>query len=377
MKTITMEKTTQKQAAVDKTKASKSRQRKNASRAFAEKKIQSTKKFAQQPQPHTPAQDLEVFGRWVAKPIWVPPNKNSKEMAKSMLNKFGPFATKEKCWSAISRQHRDKFTQVREFELPKASIRLPQGKLFVTVTEQKDFDLIEEDIPACVQTRLDEFLSGPGKKRGVKVYYLKPLCVEIGDDLIFTTAEELDASIAKIQDEVFNEYRKRYLPHLIRQIAVGTLHASLAVPRALISLVFNRKKREIGAYHAKLEFERRRRAMEAVQFHNGYRSDKCTFEEVIGLTNAPKREDVIEQYVEDQELSSMNRKMFLLASAEALPWFAALSLLSYQIATAYVAASVSVAVCDPAFVAEMPGSNGKLLKIGHFDEVGGVMHVEI
>ena len=377
MKTTTMEQTTPKPTTTDKTGSAKSRQRKSIEQTRAEKKVQSKKKFASQSQPHTPAQDLEVFGKWTSKPIWVPPNKNSKEMAKSMLNKFGPFATKENCWSAISRQHRDKFTQVREFELPKASIRLPQGKLFVTVTEQADFDSIEEEIPACVQTRLDEFLAGPGKKRGVKVYYLKPLCVEIGDDLIFTTSEELDASIAKIQDEVFSEYRKWFLPHLLRQIAVGTLHASLAVPRTIIEYVFNRKKREIGAYHAKLEFERRRRAMEAVRFHNGYRSDKCTFQEVIGLTNAPKREDVIEHYVEEQELSRIDRKMFLLASAQTLPWFATLSLIGYKIAAAYVAASVSVAVCDPAFVAEMPGSNGKLLKIGHFDEVGGVMHVEI
>ena len=36
-----------------------------------------------------------------------------------------------------------------------------------------------------------------------------------------------------------------------------------------------------------------------------------------------------------------------------------------------------VVVCDPAFVAEMPGARGVLLKIGHFDEVGGVTHVEI
>jgi hypothetical protein len=34
-------------------------------------------------------------------------------------------------------------------------------------------------------------------------------------------------------------------------------------------------------------------------------------------------------------------------------------------------------VCDPAFVAEMPGSNGVVLKIGHFDEVRGVTHIEI
>ena len=42
-----------------------------------------------------------------------------------------------------------------------------------------------------------------------------------------------------------------------------------------------------------------------------------------------------------------------------------------------VAATTSVAVCDPAFVAEMPDAPGELLKIGHFDEVGGVTHVEI
>jgi hypothetical protein len=34
-------------------------------------------------------------------------------------------------------------------------------------------------------------------------------------------------------------------------------------------------------------------------------------------------------------------------------------------------------VCDPAFVAELPEKPGVLLKIGHFDEVGGVTHVEI
>jgi hypothetical protein len=36
-----------------------------------------------------------------------------------------------------------------------------------------------------------------------------------------------------------------------------------------------------------------------------------------------------------------------------------------------------VLVCDPVFVAEMPESRGQLLKIGHFDEIRGVMHVEI
>jgi len=355
----------------------KDRKRRNTKQATANKKIQSPEEFANQSQPHTPAQDLEHFGSWVAKPIWVPPNDSSKELAKSMLNRFGPFASKQQCWDAISRQHREKFTQVREFELPKASIRLPQGSLFVTVTEQKNFDTIEDQVPACVQTRLDEFLAGPGKKRGVKVYYLKPLCIEVGDDLIFTTSEELDASIAKIQNEVFTQYRRMYLPHLLRKIAVGTVDAVLALPRAVVKFVFNRKKREIATYHAKLEFERRRRALEAVKFHNNYRSDKCTFDEIIGLTDAPNREDVIEHYVEELELGQLERQMFVLASAKTLPWFATLSVVGYSLASAIVSAGTSVAVCDPAFVAEMPGSNGRLLKIGHFDEVGGVMHVEI
>lgn len=351
--------------------------RKNVTRSAVSKKIQSPERFTSQSQPHTPAQDLEHFGTWVGKPIWVPPNDCSKDLANSMLNRFGPLASKKKCWDAIARQHREKFTQVREFELPKASIRLPQGKLFVTVTDQENFDKIEEEVPACVQTRLDEFLAGPGKKRGVKVYYLKPLCIEVGDDLIFTKTEELDAAIAEIQDDVFTEYRRRYLPHLLRHIAVGAMDGVLGVPRALIKYCLNRKKREITAYHAQLEFERRRRAMEAVNFHNGYRCDEITFDEVIGLTEAPKREDVIDHYVEEQELGRLDRQMFLLASASTLPWFATLSVVAYSLAAAYVSAGTAVAVCDPAFVAEMPGCNGRLLKIGHFDEVGGVMHVEI
>ena len=40
-------------------------------------------------------------------------------------------------------------------------------------------------------------------------------------------------------------------------------------------------------------------------------------------------------------------------------------------------ATPPIVVCDPAFVAEMPGSRGVVLKIGHFDEVAGVTHVEI
>ena len=354
--------------------ASKPNKKSDSSRST---KIQSRESFSRNPQSHTPEQDLELFGTWVGKPIWVPPNDSSKELAKSMLSRFGPFASKKKCWDTILRKHRSQFTQVREFELPKASIRLPQGRLFVTVTEQENFDAIEETIPDCVQTRLDEFLAGPGKKRGVKVYYLKPLCVEVGSDLIFTTSEELQKCIAEIQEQVFAEYRRGYPLHLLRKTAIGCVDAALAVPRALVRSVFEKKKREIEAYHAKMEFERRRRAMETARFHNGYRSDKTSFEEIIDLSEPPKREDVIEHYVQEQELNRLDREMFLMVSAVSLPWFATLSLVTLKLAAITLGTTVSVAVCDPAFVAQMPGSNGKLLKIGHFDEVDGVMHVEI
>ena len=55
---------------------------------------------------------------------------------------------------------------MRELELFEASIRLPKGKFFVTVTEQKHFDKITDPIPNCVKTRLEEFLSGPAMQRG-------------------------------------------------------------------------------------------------------------------------------------------------------------------------------------------------------------------
>ena len=61
-----------------------------------------------------------------------------------------------------------------------------------------------------------------------------------------------------------------------------------------------------------------------------------------------------------------------------MPWFVTLSLTLYSaVSLAIVLCTPPVVVCDPAFVAEMPGSRGVLLKIGHFDEVDGITHVEI
>ena len=341
-------------------------------------RIQSAEAFGGWSQAHTPNQELKHFGDWVGDSIWVPPKDTSHELSKSILNRFGPFASKETSWKAVVKQHRSEFTQVRQFELPQASIRLPKGRLFVAITERKDFDSIEEKIPACVQTRLDEFLDGLGKKRGVKVYYLKPLCVESGNELIFTTAQEIDDSIKQVQDDVFREYRRRLPLHLLRRVSVELVDAALAVPRTFLKLILKRKKREIESFHSRLEFERRRRAMEAVRMYNRCRADKCTFDEVENLTSTPDREEVIEHYVQKNELSRIDREMFKIASSTSLPWFATLSLATYKLAAiALTSARTSVSLCDPVFVAEMPGARGKLLKIGHFDEVDGVMHVEI
>ena len=338
--------------------------------------VQSVDLFQQHPQPHTPDQDFSQFGTWVGKPIWVPPKDCNSELAKSMLNRCNPFSSRSNSWESITRKHREKFTQVREIELPKASIRLPQGRLFVTVTEQKNFDKIEETIPSCVQTRLDEFLHGPGQKRGVSVYYLKPLCMEVGNELIFSTRDEIDAAIEQIQTEVFDEYRRLYPWHLAKQLTVGAVNACLSAPKSILRYFLDKKKKEIDAFHAKLEYERRKRALRALKLREKYRSDDCTFDEIISLTDTPDREEVIDHYVQDSFMSEIDRKVFLLASAATLPWFAAMSLVTYQLAVA-LTTTVTVATCDPAFVAQMPGSNGALIKIGHFDEVDGVVHVEI
>ena len=69
-----------------------------------------------------------------------------------MLNSCSLLASRDECWSAVIAEHRAAFTQVREIELAQASIRLPKGRLYVSVTEQADFDKITEKIPNCVRT---------------------------------------------------------------------------------------------------------------------------------------------------------------------------------------------------------------------------------
>jgi hypothetical protein len=328
------------------------------------------------PKPFTLDQELEPFGTWAGNPIWVPPKDSSTVMAETMLHKSGLLASREKRWASVLDEHRARFTQVREIDLVKASIRLPQGKFFVSVTEQKDFGTITDPIPSCVQTRLEEFLAGPGKQRGVKVYYLKPLCVEVGDDLILTTSANLNAAITKIQEEVHEEYRRLFVTRWPKKLMLAAVNAGLALPREIVQLAVDRRQKAIDAYQAKLEYQRRKTALRVARTHGKVRTSGCTFDEILALTNPLEREDVIHQYSEEKQLSQAKRNQLIGMAAGTVPWFVALSFsVSYIVSLSIFAPPVLV--CDPAFVAEMPGSDGVLLKIGHFDEVGGVTHVEI
>tara|TARA_R110002049_G_scaffold72490_6_gene187403 strand:- start:95011 stop:96039 length:1029 start_codon:yes stop_codon:yes gene_type:complete len=330
--------------------------------------------------PFTLEQELEPFGKWVGDPIWIPPKDSSKTMAESMLRSASPLTPKAKRWSVVEQTHRKQFTQVREIDLCKDSIRLPKGKFFVSVTEQRDFDKITDSIPACVQTRLDEFMAGPGKRPGVKVYYLKPLCVEVGDDLILTTRADMMAAVKKIQDEVFAEYRRMYLPQRSLEFVKAAVNVASAIPRGVVKHLVGRRQRQIDAYQARLEFKRRKTALSAARTHRKCRTHGCTFDEMLALTNPLERADVIEQYGIEQNLSRAKRDQLMMMAAGSIPWFVALSMgISYVTVLSKVTITFAppIMVCDPAFIAEMPGSNGVVLKIGHFDEIGGVTHVEI
>ncbi|MEM8666038.1 MAG: hypothetical protein AAGG48_00875 [Planctomycetota bacterium] len=327
--------------------------------------------------PFTMEQELKPFGKWVGNPIWVPPKDSSVNLAESMLRSRGWFRSKEERWKSVVAKHRNEFTQVREIDLFRSSIRLPMGRFFVSVTEQRDFDKITDTIPACVQTRLDEFLAGPGKARGVKVYYLKPLCVEAGEELILTTREDLNAAIDKIRDEVFEEYSSRYLLRRSADAMVGAFNMGLSIPRGIIGYCVRRRQRQIEAYHAHLEFKRRQTALRAARTHEKFRTDGCTFDEMLALTNPLQTADVITQFGVERNLSKAKQEQLIRMAAGTVPWFVALSLTAWYVSTLTLTLGTPVMVCDPAFIAQMPGSNGTVLKIGHFDEVGGVTHVEI
>lgn len=343
--------------------------------------VRPSKVSAEAGKPFSLAQELEPFGTWVGEPLWVPPRDLSVEFAKSMLERHGLFASKQTCWSSIVDEHRATFQQVREIDLCKASIRLPKGKLFVSVTEQDRFHEITDVIPNCVKTRLEEFLDGPGKQPGVKVYYLKPLCVELGDDLIFTTQASVQAAIELVQREVFAAYRRMYVSHRPVRSLRNAADYALRLPRKILMDYHQRKQRALDAYQARLEFNRRKTALRACRVHKRIRTDGCTYDEMLALTNPLEREDVIEQYAVEKQLSEAELKRLKMAALQSIPWFVALSMGISYATTLAATISINIAppmmVCDPAFVAEMPGSGRVVLKIGHFDEVRGVTHVEI
>jgi len=327
--------------------------------------------------PFTLDQELKVFGNWSDVPVWVPPKDCSEELAELMLSQSAWLKTKESRWERLVDSHREQFTQVREIELTKESIRLPKGKIFVQITEKEDFDKITDTVPACVQTRLEEFLAGPGKKRGVKVMYLKPLCVEFDDQLYFTTRDSLTSTIRQIQSEVFSEYRMRFIPRRIQQASASVWNGSTAVPRYLIRLALQRRQKAIDAYHAKLEFERRKTALMALKAHEQCRTNGVTYGEMLALCNPLEREDVIGQYSLEQELSEAKAKQLKMLAHGQLPWYAAFSMGLATLGAMVLTWSPPVVVCDPAFVAEFPDSPGTLWNIGHFDDIAGVRHVEI
>lgn len=327
--------------------------------------------------PFTLDQELKQFGSWVDKPIWVPPKDASDKMAKSMLHHASWFSSNEKRWNEVVARHRDSFTQVREIEMTKASIRLPQQRLFVSVTEPQNFASITDDIPGCVQTRLDEFMSGPGRRPGVKVSYLKPLCVEVEDKLHFTSREDIFAAIDTIQADVFGRYRRWFALYAAKDVAKAGVQAAIFVPRICTQFMADRRQKALNDYRAKLEFQRRRTALGAVKAHRQCRSHGCTFDEMLALTNPLVTADVIRQYGIEKQLTSSRQAELLHLAAGVLPWFTALSLGISGAVSITMLLLTPLPVCDPAFVAEFPDQPGKLWNIGHFDEINGVRHVEL
>ena len=327
--------------------------------------------------PYTLEQELEPFAHWVGDPIWAPPLDSQQALAKLMLKNSRPFTSMQTRWARLVKEHQREFTQVREIELPKASIRLPKGRFFVSVTQQEDFDKIQETVPDCVQTRLDEFMEGPGKRWGVKVFYLKPLCVEVDDTLVLTTRDDLMKTTREMQQEIIREYREIAVLHRPLEAVLAAINLGLAVPRSIMNYFVERRQKAIDAYHARMEFERRKTALRAARTHCKLRTDGCTFDEMLALTNPLDRKEVVKQYGIEQKLSNAKRDQLAQMAAGSMPWFVTLSLGVSYLSSLSLAFAPPVLMCDPAFVAEMPDSPGQLLKIGHFDEVGGVMHVEL
>ncbi len=111
------------------------------------------------------------------------------------------------------------------------------------------------------------------------------------------------------------------------------------------------------------------------------RTSGCTFDDMYALTNPLAKEANAKQFDDERREENAKRQKMIRMAAESAPWL--LSVLGGgggfigHIIHYAIWATPPVLLCDPVFVAELPERPGELLKIGHFDEVDGVMHVEI
>ncbi len=327
-------------------------------------------------QPFTLEQELTSFGTWTSKPIWVPPKDSAAEMAKTMLDQCSLLASQEDRWSAVVAEHRSSFTQVREIELTQASIRLPKARLFVSVTEQADFDKITDKIPNCVKTRLEEFLQGPGRRHGTRF-------------IISSTVRRSRRPI-DLYDSRGTEYDDRpdtrgclcTVPTSSAtapcpQVPLGTGRCGFGGPSRHCESASRSSSTQSRSLSGQVGIQPSQAALRATNLHRKCRTDGCEFDEMLALTNPLDHRDVVEQYGLEHNLSKAERDRLLALTSITLPWFISIPLAIYYISQVSVTLAPPIMVCDPAFVAEMPGSNGVVLKIGHFDEVAGVTHVEI
>ena len=169
---------------------------------------------------------------------------------------------------------------------------------------------------------------------------------------------------------------------------LGAADAAMAVPRGLVNWYVDRKKKALEAHHAKLELMRRKAALAVAMRHRESFRSACSCDDMLRLMGPLDETEVIRHYVQENDLSAAEFDRLVQIAAGTLPWFVSLSLatafvvsLSTSVAasltTKTVVTTTAVTLCDPAFVAELPEAPGVLLKIGHFDEIDGVTHVEI
>ncbi len=99
------------------------------------------------------------------------------------------------------------------------------------------------------------------------------------------------------------------------------VNLALALPRRVVTYYVQRRQKAIDDYQARLEFKRRKTAFSAARTHRKYRTDGCTFDEMLALTNPLVRTDVIEQYSLEQDLSRAKRDQLMLMAAVKQPVF--------------------------------------------------------